>query len=396
MLIWVYCLTKIRIWCNIGRYVICRQLCLIRPCETASKKMKTNHQNKATGVVEGYGGRVLHKTGSSALHERIVEVLKTLQELEKMKSPVMPYLAAWEEGKKIIWYEFVSPKLCHLLKCSAAEAAKTFSDAVIDQRIYKYTGPEAKLEEEIITKDELGGHRKGLREEVKKAGSVDVVYKIEVMKGKYLWLKDQANIEKFSQDNVYLSIGFLTDVTKEMEQKDLFEKIGYFDELTNLPKRSIMERIFEINLGNYRRSKIDDFVFMMIDVDYFKAVNDRFGHQAGDYVLAALAGLMTIKKRKEDEIGRYGGEEFYAFSLGHIKPGVQFAERLRRSVEGYRFAFDDAVIPITISIGVASASQLGDKDQLLADKLIELADQRLYVAKQTGRNRVVWEDQVKN
>ncbi len=56
---------------------------------------------------------------------------KTLQELEKMKSPIMHYLAAWEEEKKIIWYEFISSKLCHLLKCYAAEAAKTFRDAVI-------------------------------------------------------------------------------------------------------------------------------------------------------------------------------------------------------------------------------------------------------------------------
>ncbi len=356
--------------------------------------MNGKNQNKTIGQFEGYSGRLLHKAGSSALQARIAEVSKTLQALEKIKSPVMPYLAAWEEEKKVIWYEFISPTLCHLLNCSAAGAAKTFRNAIIDQRVYKYTGPEAKLEEKIITKDELGGHREGLREEVKKSGSVDVVYKIEVLGGKYLWLKDQANIEKFAQDDVYLSIGFLTDVTKEMEQKDLFEKIGYFDELTNLPKRSIMKRIFEINLGYYRRSKIEDFIFMMIDIDHFKTVNDRFGHPAGDYVLATLAELMSIKKRKEDEIGRYGGEEFYGFSLGHISTGVQFAERLRRSVEAYQFVFDGAVIPITISTGVASASQLGDKDRLTDDNLIQLADQRLYVAKKSGRNRVVWEDEI--
>lgn len=335
--------------------------------------------------------RMLRKTGSKALCDRIAGVVDPFRALEKMNSPGMPYLAVWEEDKKIIWYEYISPKLCRLLKCNADQAARTFREAVIDQRVYKYTGPEDKLEEEVITRDELGGHREGLREEVKRAGGVDVVYKIETMGGKPLWLKDQANIERFAKDNVYLSIGFLTDVTKEMEQKDLFEKIGYFDELTGLPKRAIMNRIFEVNLGYFRRSQIDDFVFMMIDVDHFKAVNDRFGHPAGDYILATMAEVMTTKKRKEDEIGRYGGEEFYGFSLGSIEPGVQFAQRLRQSIEAYRFVFDDVVIPITVSIGVASASQMGDGDRLTADQLIELADQRLYMAKQTGRNRVVWE-----
>lgn len=354
--------------------------------------MNSDHPENTAPRLDGRVNRKLHKTGSAVLRERIAGVVNPFRALEKMNSPVMPYLAAWGEDKKIIWYEYISPKLCRLLKCSADQAARTFRDAVIDQRVYKYTGPEDKLEEEVITRDELGGHREGLREGVKRAGGVDVVYKIETMGGEPLWLKDQANIEKFGKDNVYLSIGFLTDVTKEMEQKDLFEKIGYFDELTGLPKRSIMNRIFEVNLGYFRRSQIDDFVFMMIDVDHFKAVNDRFGHPAGDYVLATLAELMTIKKRKEDEIGRYGGEEFYCFSLGHITPGVQFAQRLRQSVEAYRFSFDDAIIPITISIGVASASRMGDRDRLTAEQLIEQADQRLYIAKQTGRNRVVWED----
>ncbi len=354
--------------------------------------MNAGHSDKVPQGIEGRAGRTLRHNGSRALRERIAGVLDPFRALEQMNSPVMPYLAAWEEDKKIIWYEYISPKLCRLLKCSAEQAAETFREAVLDQRVYKYTGPEERLEEEVITRDELGGHREGLREGVKRAGGVDVVYKIETPGGGPLWLKDQANIERFAKDNVYLSIGFLTDVTKEMEQKDLFEKIGYFDELTGLPKRAIMKRIFEVNLGYFHRSQIDDFVFMMIDVDHFKAVNDRFGHPAGDYVLATLAELMTIKKRKEDEIGRYGGEEFYGFSLGHIETGVQFAQRLRNSVETYRFAFDDAVIPITISIGVASAAQAGKRVELTAERLIEQADQRLYTAKQTGRNRVVWED----
>ncbi len=264
----------------------------------------------------------------------------------------------------------------------------SFREAVIDRRVYHSRSHDDQVEEEIITQAELGGQRRDIREEVSRSGVVEAVYKIAVNETT-IWLKDQARIESFTNDNIYLSMGILTDVTKEMEQKDLIEKIGYFDELTGLPKRLIMDRIFEINIGHFRRSHIDDFVFMMIDIDHFKSVNDTFGHQAGDYVLSEMADMMTATKRKEDEIGRYGGEEFYGFSLSSIGHGLQFAERLRENIARHKFVFEEQVIPVTVSIGLAAASQFSDESELTADILIKNADQMLYAAKQNGRNKVV-------
>ena len=208
--------------------------------------------------------------------------------------------------------------------------------------------------------------------------------------GKIHWLKDLARLETHDRDGIFLSLGCLTDVSKEMEQKDLLEKIGYFDELTKLPKRKIMRRIMEICLGQFQRQHIADFSFLMIDIDHFKKINDTWGHQAGDQVLAELAELMSASKRREDEIGRYGGEEFYAVCIGSRASGIDFARRLRRVIEEHDFRYKGEKIGLTVSVGIAAASEL--KEQKISE-LVSLADQRLYQAKKRGRNQVVGGEQ---
>lgn len=342
----------------------------------------TNHN-----IPPDYHGHLLYGDYSDALHCRVLELFDALQKMESVNPPVIPYLAAWNEMERIIWYEFSGKKLWALLNCTPDKAAERFRKAVVDRRIYCYNDLDQKVKEEITTSSELEGQCLGLREEVKITGCVEAIYKL-CLNDRLFWVKDQASIEVFNGDRICLSLGFLTDMTKEMEQKDLVEKIGYFDELTSLPRRLIMDRIFEINIGLYKRGRIDDFVFIMIDIDHFKKVNDTFGHLAGDYILAALAELMTSSKRKEDEIGRYGGEEFFGFSLGSIDKGLSFAERLRSNVENHTFIFEGNKIGITISIGVVAASQLSESE-ISAEKMVEYADRSLYKVKNCGRNKVM-------
>jgi len=339
-------------------------------------------------IEKQYFGRILHGRYSNALKTRVSEGIKALIECEKLAHSIIPYIAAWHEDERIIWYEYAGQEFSDLLDCSFKSLAESFRKSIIDQRVYRYTNRERKVEERIISRDELRGAWKGLREEVKESGRVEAVYKVLTSDNNTVWLKDQASIETFEEDNTCISIGFLTDVTKEMELKDLFQRIGYIDELTKLPRRSILDRILEINIGNLQRGHIEDFVLMLIDVDHFKLVNDRHGHQAGDHVLATLADVMKSTTRKQDEIGRYGGEEFYGFTVGEINIGLKFAERLRKRVEKYRFTFKKENIPITVSIGLISATQVGKVESLTADQLIFLADKSLYAAKQSGRNRV--------
>jgi len=341
-------------------------------------------------IEKKYIGRIMRGQYSAELIDRIKECVVALNGLEKVHIPIIPYISAWQDdgGQQVIWYEFVGQSFCDLLHCSCEEVADVFRRSIIDRRQYRYLDIEEKVEEEIITRDELPGFWKGLREEVKENGSVDAVYHVLHGDDKSIWLKDQARMETFPKDGICISVGFLSDVTKEMELKDLFEKIGYIDELTRLPKRSILDRILEVNIGNLQRGNIEDFVLMMIDVDHFKKVNDTYGHQAGDYVLANLAEVMKATTRKHDEIGRYGGEEFYGFTVGDLALGRRFAERLRKNVEKTVFEYKGKIIPVTISIGLVSASKIHKKD-LAADKIIFVADKRLYAAKQGGRNMVV-------
>ncbi|MBF0203936.1 MAG: GGDEF domain-containing protein [Desulfamplus sp.] len=321
-------------------------------------------------IPPNYFGQLLYGKYSKNLHCRVLELFNTLQKVESANPPIVPYLAAWNETEnKIIWYEFSGKKLLTFLNCSPDKTSECFRKAVVDRRIYRYNDMDNKVMEEITPSSELEGQCQGLREEVKISGCVEAIYKLNV-NDRFFWVKDQAHIEVFSHDHICLSLGFLTDMTKEMEQKSLVEKIGYFDELTSLPRRAIMDRIFEINIGLYNRGRIDDFIFMMIDIDYFKKVNDTFGHRAGDYILAALAELMTSSKRKEDEIGRYGGEEFFCFSLGSIENGLRFAERLRKIVEQQVFIFEGNRITITISVGLVAASQIPETE-LAAQKMVE-------------------------
>jgi len=333
-----------------------------------------------------YYGRILNQNYSRELRERLRSCIASFQAYDISGTPVIPYIAAWEENSQDIWYEFVGQGFCRLLGCAESEVVEAFKDSFIDMRIYHYQDVEARIQEEVLDIRELQKYRHGLREESKKTGTVEAVYKLAVRDEKIVWLKDQATIETITADRICISLGCLTNVTKEMEQKTLLEQIGYFDSLTNLPNRNIMHRILEITISQFERQSITDFIFLMIDIDHFKAVNDTYGHQAGDYVLATLAEVMTATKRKGDEIGRYGGEEFFGLTHGNIDSGREFADRLRRRVEEAPFVFKGEPIRVTISIGLVSATQL---DKLDEENIINTADRRLYIAKQRGRNRVV-------
>jgi diguanylate cyclase (GGDEF)-like protein len=193
-------------------------------------------------------------------------------------------------------------------------------------------------------------------------------------------------VEVFPDDYITLTFGCLTDVTKEMGQKELLEQIGYFDDLTGLPKRNIMQKLFEVRSGEKQRGYIKEFSVIMIDIDHFKAVNDTYGHQMGDFVLKELALVMTSFKRKEEDIGRYGGEEFYGICRGEIRSGLNFAERIRQNIEAHVFSHNGIDIHITISAGVASTEDM--VNGTMSD-LLGLADKRLYQAKHEGRNKVI-------
>jgi diguanylate cyclase (GGDEF)-like protein len=125
---------------------------------------------------------------------------------------------------------------------------------------------------------------------------------------------------------------------------------------------------------------------MMVDVDHFKPINDKFGHQTGDEVLKCIAHTLRQSARTQDVVCRYGGEEFLVICPDTgIGAATQCAERLRLNVAALQFRNQGAGIGLTISVGVA------EKKNGIAsiDELLGRADECLYAAKQGGRNRTV-------
>jgi two-component system, cell cycle response regulator len=126
----------------------------------------------------------------------------------------------------------------------------------------------------------------------------------------------------------------------------------------------------------------------MFDLDHFKKVNDTLGHLGGDHVLRTVGALVKRALRVEDIFARYGGEEFAIIARGiDVSHGYLLAERVRITVETARVDFGGVRVPITVSLGVASLACCAEG--AASDTLIAKADERLYVAKGSGRNRTV-------
>jgi diguanylate cyclase (GGDEF)-like protein len=162
------------------------------------------------------------------------------------------------------------------------------------------------------------------------------------------------------------------------------ERGAKIDVLTGLPNRRYFDEVLSIERP--RRRSNDSLGILMIDIDHFKILNDRFGHATGDRVLRAVAGAITQGVRAEDTPARYGGEEFAVLlRRASAEQAIEVGERIRRLVVRLHPASLGIDEPVTVSVGVAVAGP----DQVAIPGLVERADQALYRAKRLGRDRVV-------
>ena len=160
------------------------------------------------------------------------------------------------------------------------------------------------------------------------------------------------------------------------------------DPLTHLGNRRAMEESLNRELDLAKRHR-EDFSIVLMDVDDFKVVNDRYGHQAGDAVLRDIGSLITASARDSDLLFRYAGDEFLVAMSRTAQAGaLQVAERLRQSVEGHPFAYSGEEILVKVSVGLSTATSSDDSDSLFAR-----ADRSLFRAKRSGRNCCVAEQE---
>ena len=186
------------------------------------------------------------------------------------------------------------------------------------------------------------------------------------------------------QENVMILGHQFALALRRVKLYEEIEKVAITDSLTDVYTRKyLVDRLQE----ELRRSKIRNIKLsvLMIDVDFFKSFNDKYGHLVGDQILREIGTIIKANIREIDIAGRYGGEEFCVVLPDTDVPGAQLAaERIRKSTEETEIKAYDTTVKVTISIGMATFPADGH----LMDELIDKADWALYRAKKLGRNKI--------
>jgi diguanylate cyclase (GGDEF)-like protein len=228
------------------------------------------------------------------------------------------------------------------------------------------------------------------------AGSVSVIALLALLRFISILFSPEGSVRMFTATGVNPSVFFFSSLA-QMSMSFAFmllinytlanelKELAATDSLTGILNRRTIEVETMRQLAQIKRNG-ENLAIMMIDVDHFKQVNDRFGHPAGDEVLRRLAHLMRSVVRGTDYIARYGGEEFCILLPGTgEKQAAALAERLRRLYSELRVDWNGNLIQSTISIGVADSRQAGTD----LETLIKAVDTALYQAKHQGRDKVV-------
>ena len=175
-------------------------------------------------------------------------------------------------------------------------------------------------------------------------------------------------------------------VQQSKANQEELERLVNHDSLTGLYNRRAVLHLLDEQIG-YSKRYNEKFSISMLDIDYFKKVNDTYGHLIGDDVLVKIAAILQQQIRGTDFAGRYGGEEFILIlPRTELSSAMVMAERIRGSIESSEMQDSDGnIFHVTVSQGISVFRPDGDRDR---DALIARADEALYKAKDNGRNRI--------
>ncbi len=179
------------------------------------------------------------------------------------------------------------------------------------------------------------------------------------------------------------------EIDDQKRAQAILERLATLDPLTEIYNR---RHFYDLALKGIQRSLRykHSMSVLMIDIDNFKLVNDKYGHPVGDKVIRAVANLIHEILRNMDIVGRFGGEEFAVILPETLSPGgVLVAERIRLKVANLQFQSESGEFSITISIGVSCSDGLSGNPTEILDQLIKVADDALYEAKSKGRNKTI-------
>jgi len=206
---------------------------------------------------------------------------------------------------------------------------------------------------------------------------------INLKKNGEIYYEDQTITPMLDSDNeIKYFVSTSKDITSRIQTEHQLKLLATTDALTGIYNRYKINLLIEDELSRVKRYG-DSFALIMFDIDFFKKVNDTFGHDIGDYVLQELSDIISDSIRESDKFGRWGGEEFMILAPKLTKDeAINLAEKLRKRVEEH--VFKD-IGHISVSLGVVISDILHDKERMLKD-----VDNALYEAKNSGRNRLAY------
>lgn len=197
-------------------------------------------------------------------------------------------------------------------------------------------------------------------------------------------IKELEHEMKFTKETLEQEVQLRTISLEQANQKLL--KLASHDPLTGLKNRLNLEHHLEVLLEHYAKHGIP-FAVLIIDIDWFKKINDTYGHDAGDFVLRELSILIQNSIRPEDSAYRAGGEEFViVFNRILEDKALEKAESIRQMVENYLFSYNDIDLNVTISGGVYHPHWITMNE---VQGILKLADEALYRVKRSGRNKIL-------
>lgn len=194
--------------------------------------------------------------------------------------------------------------------------------------------------------------------------------------------------EKGNTEHLLVSVFDISDFISHqnalLKSTEEMERLSHTDDLTQIPNRRNILEILNSEIQTHNRKK-RPMSIAMLDIDYFKKINDDYGHQCGDKVLSELAQFISGQLRDYDTIGRYGGEEFLII-LPETTGEQAFAicDRIRKAIQENVHKYNGRNIHLTASLGIAAR---GSEENIPIYNFIKEADRCLYIAKDTGRNR---------
>ncbi len=205
-------------------------------------------------------------------------------------------------------------------------------------------------------------------------------YRVITKEGQIKWILDNTVIVRDEKGEISYYLGYLSDITQLKDYQEKLEVFSKTDPLTKIKNRLYLDEKLQQQYYRYLRNH-EKCSIILIDIDYFKEVNDTYGHMVGDMVLIEFAKLLQSNIRKSDIVGRWGGEEFLIILPHSTKQQARvLAEKLRHLIEEYHFT---KVGHKTASFGISEL-----EETITIQELLDRADKALYLSKKCGRNQI--------